>query len=166
MTSPIPVWLPSMAPVSGDLRLVVRTLFSIFELDFVTAQPCLDDMPIWWDRRSTEFEGVPCCLGYRHLVAREDGNCIRQFDPPRAMRMPWCKPMLTNTTNGDVKTWRRLEPSKRTMIYVWLEHHDYCAVLEERRERIGAVAFLISAYHVDGNSKRHSLQQKWEDRLL
>lgn len=166
MISSTPEWLPRMASVEGDVRLVVRSLFTIFELDFVVAQPRLHDMPVWWDRQLTEFEGVQCCLGYRHLITREDDNCVRQFDPLRAARMPWCKPMITNTDNVDVRVWRRLEPHKRTMIYVWLEHYDYVAVLEERQERIGTIAFLTSAYHIDGNSKRRSLQKKWEDRVL
>ena len=165
MTSQVPTWLPPMAPVDGNLRLVIRGLFSIFELDFVTAQPCLENMPIWWDRRSAELEGVTCCLGYKHLITREDGDCIREFDPPRATRMPWCKPMLANGSDGDVRIWRHLEPPKRTMIYVWLEHHDYFALLEQRQQRVGIVAFLITAYHIDGESVRRSLRQKWEERL-
>jgi hypothetical protein len=166
MISPTPSWLPPIAPVSGDLGLVVRSLFSIFELDFVVARPHLGQMDIWWDRNSALFEGVRCCQGYKHLITREDDNTyIRQFDPPRAERMPWCKPMLTNCCDATVKMWRRLEPPKRTMIYVWLEHQDYVAVLEERRQHIGAVAFLITAYHVDGDSMRRSLQRKWEGRL-
>lgn len=165
MTPPIPTWLPPIAPVSGDLGVVVRALFSIFNLDFVTAQPGLGGMSIRWDRRATQFEGVQCCLGYRHLITREDGTCIRQFDPIRAERMPWCKPMLTNCNDAGVRMWRRLEPPKRTMIYVWLEYQDYFAVLEERQESTGTVAFLITAYHVDGESVRHSLRTKWADRL-
>lgn len=165
VTSPTPPWLPPVVPVGGDLGRVVRTLFNIFELDFVVARPRLGEMAIWWDQHPTQLEGVPCCLGYKHLVTREDGTCIRQFDPPRAERMPWCKPMLTNSGDAGVRMWRRLEPPNRTMIYVWLEHQDYFAVLEERHERIGTVAFLITAYHVDGESVRHSLRRKWEDRL-
>ncbi len=165
MTPLMPTWLPPLAPVSGDLGVVVRALFSIFELDFVTAKPYLENMPIWWDRNPIQFEGIQCCLGFRHIIARDDNRCIRQFDPPRAERMPWCKPILTHGSDTDLKVWRHLEQHERIKIYVWLESQDYVAVLEERRQHIGTVAFLITAYHVDGESVRHSLQQKWEERL-
>ena len=166
MISSTPAWLPPMASVAGDVGLVVRSLFATFELDFVVARLRLHDMPVWWDKQLVEFEGVQCCQGYKHLVTREDNACVRQFDPLRAERMPWCKPMITNTDDISVKVWRHLEPHRRTMIYVWLEHYDYVAVLQERRGRIGTIAFLVSAYHIDGDSKRRSLQRKWEDRVL
>ena len=45
--------------------------------------------------------------------------------------------------------------------YVWLEDWDYVVILEKRKHRIGKIAFLITAFHVEGKSRRINLERKY-----
>jgi hypothetical protein len=49
-------------------------------------------------------------------------------------------------------------------MYLWYEDGDYVVILEEKVMRRGRVYFLTTAYHVDGNSQRRSLNQKYEKK--
>jgi len=50
--------------------------------------------------------------------------------------------------------------------YLWLESFDYVIVLEKRNLRIGIIAFLITAYHVDGAWIRSQLLKKYANRVM
>lgn len=88
----------------------------------------------------------------------------RLFDPRRGERLPWCGPTISNAADGAVKVWDYMEASGGLRTYVWLEGWDYVIVLEKRQMRVGEVVFLITAFYVDGDSRRRSLRGKYERR--
>lgn len=158
-----PVWLPEMISVDGTWEDIITRLYKVFDRDFNKGNPHLKGIPVWWDRRMTD--GSIYEEGFWHLISRNDERTgDRLLDPRRAERLPWCKPTIEHTDDSAVKLWDSLEGRhKRT--YVWLEHHDYVIVLKKRRQRIGEVAFLITAYHVDGPKRRESLRRKYNERI-
>ncbi len=159
-----PEWLPEMISVSGVWEDLLRKLYDIFYRDFnMMERVKLGGIPVWWDRRI--LKGDIYEEGFWHLVSRkEDAAGDRLFDPRRAERLPWCRPVLEHSNDSAVKLWDYKEGRhKRT--YVWLEHQDYVIVLEKRHQRVGEVAFLITAFHVDGPGQRASLQKKLMKRL-
>ena len=48
----------------------------------------------------------------------------------------------------------------RSALIFWLEEADYVVILQRR----GRAYFLITAYHVDGDSTRRRLKAKYEGR--
>lgn len=153
-----PDWLPDMISTDGEWNVVLSSLYAIFDRDFKKGKPIFNKIPVWWDQRiekDNTFEE-----GFWHLISRNDQfTNERNFDPRRAERLPWCRPVLTHAHEtavvvGDYQEGRRM----RT--YVWLKEHDYVIVLERRQQNIGLVAFLITAYHIDGPSRRKSLERK------
>jgi len=171
--SNIPDWLPPIILVDGDFDEVLKKLYSIFKRDFVDSQPHYNSMLVWHDRRKKAGEAYE--EGFWHLITRD---CCKKedrlFDPRRAERLPWCSPTIDNSSDSLAKTWDYRE-QRRTKTYIWLEELDYVVLLEIKTlqaQKKGTevlpprkIAFLITAYHVDGQSKRRSLRKKYEKRL-
>ena len=51
------------------------------------------------------------------------------------------------------------------LMYVWLENWDYVLILERRPQKIGEIAFLITAFYIDGDSKKRDLRKKLEKKV-
>lgn len=157
-----PSWLPDMVSVDGEWNQVLVTLYAIFENDIKRTRPIFQNNPVWWDRRVLPGEQYE--EGFWHLVSKRDWETNdRLFDPRRAERLPWCGPTIRNSYDTEVKVWDYRE-ARGARTYVWLEHWDYVIILEKKQQRIGAVAFLITAFHVDGDSTRRKLRSKYERR--
>jgi hypothetical protein len=158
----MPVWLPHLVSVNGQWERVVAMLYRIFVHDFIVSSPLYEGRLILWDDRKLDGQYEE---GFWHLITREDyttGN--RLFDPPRAERLPWCAPVINNSGDPAVKLWNYREGGGRIRTYLWLEQFDYVIILEIRSQRRGEVAFLFTAFHVDGASTRKKLQNKYANR--
>jgi hypothetical protein len=165
MTAP-PAWLPKAVSVDGEYHEVVALLYKIFETDFKVARPRLGPLLVWWDKRILPGEQYE--EGFWHLITREDNRTgERLHDPRRAERLPWCGPTIRHHDDPTVTVWDYREAGGNTRTYVWLEQFDYVIILEKTlTRRYGEVAFLVTAYHVDGEDHRKSLRRKFESRRL
>ncbi len=157
-----PNWLPETVSTNGEAMEVFARLHNIFRQDFVIGRPSFEQIPVWWDRQ-------PDDLGYEkafwHLVTRKENTTgDRLLDPPRARKLPWCAPTIAHSADAAVLVWDFVEGSGRLRTYVWLQAWDYCIVLEKQRHRRGTVAFLVTAYSVDGPSTRRRLRKKYNAR--
>lgn len=169
----LPGWLPQMVCVDGVFKQVINTLYNIFHRDFVEGHPVLGDMDVWHDR--TVKPGETYEESFWHLVERDHNDTGRRsFDPRRAERLPWCAPSLINSTQPEVTYWICNENGKLTC-YVWLENYDYVVILQKRtlpakivngeQKPERTIAFLKTAYHVDGESRRRYFCRKYGERI-
>ena len=158
-----PDWLPDIVSVNGVWEIVVRRLYQIFETDFIRAGCHFEGLPVWWDRRKQGGDTYE--EGFWHLITRTD-SCTkdRLIDPRRAERLPWCKPVIENSHDVRIRLWDYRESNNKIRTYIWLERWDYVVVLEKRSRNRGPIAFLVTAYHVDGESTRRRLRRKYENR--
>jgi len=162
--TPKPIWLPEMIDVNGEWNETLARLFSIFEQDFITKKCQFENREVWWDRRKLDDNYDE---GFWHLISKIDqATNYRLPDFRRAERLLWCGPTITNSSDQAVKYWDYLEGNGRIRTYLWLEHWDYVIVLEKRRQRIREVAFLITAFYVEGNSTRRNLSKKYNRRIV
>ncbi len=160
-----PDWLPAMCSVDGEWNKVCPYLYQIFESDFKGRKPTLLTMLVWWHRRVLKDDPYGYEEGFWHLITRHDENGgERLFDPRRAERLPWCGPTISNAADHAVKVWDFEEGRGQLRTYVWLEKWDYAIVFEKRSMRVGIVAFLVTAFHVDGEYRRRLLLRKFEKR--
>lgn len=160
-----PTWLPPIININGEFDQVTERLYSVFRVGIKEARLTLRGLPVWWDRRIVQ--GSQYEEAFWHLITRKDlGTEERLLDPRRAERLPWCGPIISNATDGALKTWDYREGREVVRTYVWLEHCDYVVILEKRHLRFGDVFFLVTAYHVDGRNQRRILQNKYVKRII
>ncbi|MGH7901872.1 MAG: hypothetical protein ACRENZ_09065, partial [Thermodesulfobacteriota bacterium] len=99
------------------------------------------------------------------LITKQDPiKGERLLDNRRAERLSWCIPIICNAHDEAVKIWDFRESEGQLRTYLWLEDFDYVIVLEKRVIRFRGVYFLITAFHVDGDSRRRNLRRKHEKR--
>jgi len=166
-----PDWLPALEPVTGEIAAVIGRLYAIFHRDVTLGHLLLRQSEIWWDRRPTEVFGFTFEEGFWHVVSRDyfvwtpaGRERKRDFDSPRAERLPWFAPTIGHVGVTDVTIWDYLEADRKVSTYIWLKDWDYLILLRKRPQRRGDVYFLITAYHVDGPASRAKLQRKYEKR--
>ncbi|MBW1668869.1 MAG: hypothetical protein JRJ66_12610 [Deltaproteobacteria bacterium] len=156
-----PVWLPAMVQTNGEWQHVLRRLYQIFENDFKNNRCLFRGSEIWWDKRI--LEGDDFEEGFWHLITK--GGEQRLFDPRRAERLPWCSAIINNANDGSVKVWDYKEKRGAIRTYLWLEDWDYAIILEKKQVGQRIVFFVITAFHVDGESRRRSLRVKYSKRI-
>ena len=159
-----PCWLPEMLNVNGEPDKVFAMLYGIFDADLRCGDRRFQTMPVWFDRRVID---PPYEEGFWHLITRKNyGTGDRLLEFRRAERLPWCGPIITNCGDACVKVWDYEEDDGRIRTYLWLEPFDYVVILEKKEKRMGPVAFLVTAFYVDGKRKREDLDRKQRKRRL
>jgi hypothetical protein len=159
-----PAWLPPLLLVDGLWDDVLSRLYEVFDTDFRRGKPQFNELPVWWNRRVLPGEKYE--EGFWHLISRNDKETTeRLFDPRRAERLPWCSTTIRNNGEDIVKVWDYKEAKGLRRTYLWLEAWDYVIVLEKRNHSVGKVAFLVTAFYVDGNSRKERLRAKYRKRL-
>ena len=160
-----PDWLPPMISLDGIWDTVLCCLYEIFHTDFKQRKPRFGNLPVWWDKRILQGEKYE--EGFWHLISRCDKKTKeRLLEPRRAERLPWCCPTIENKDDCVVTVWDYQEAKGKMRTYLWLESWDYVVILEKRKLRIGTIAFLITAFHVDGNSRKEDLKDKHSKRIV
>jgi hypothetical protein len=157
-----PAWLPSIVNVGGEWEHIFKMLYGIFKADFIQMGRTFEGRQIRWDDR--KFDGM-YDEGFWHLITRQDeetGERIPDFR--RAERLPWCGPTISNSGDPVVKVWDYREGNGEIRTYLWLEFWDYVVILKKRMHRIGEIAFLVTAYHLDGTSRLRNLEQRYKHR--
>ncbi len=167
-----PNWLPEMLNLEGDWNVTLIRLYGIFERDIKNSGLLCDGMPVWYDRRVLPEEAHGYEEGFWHVVTKDEWNTRdgrmekeRLPDFRRAERLPWLAPSVRHIAEVGVTFWKCSGKNGRTEIYVWLHDLDYVVVFARQEHRRGPVAFLMTAYHVDGNSTRRRLRKKYERRM-
>lgn len=155
-----PDWLPAPIECSGDWNQTLKRLYAVFQRDFTSSPPKFRNKRLWWNRKVEAGELYP--EGFWHLITRTDQKTGERLpDYRRAERLCWCRPVIEHADTAEVTLWDA-DKQGRVRTYLWLEPEDYVVVLENR----GAdVAFLITAYYLDGESSRRSLRRSYAERL-
>jgi hypothetical protein len=158
-----PAWLPRRLNLSGDPTADLPLLYSVFERDFKDVDTDFGDREVRWKHRI--LPGSLYEEGFWHLVSTEAPDGIsRIYEPARASKLPWFRPTLQHSAEPEVVVWNYMERGTRLRTYVWLQALDYCIVLEPRDQGTEQFVFIITAYHVDGASRRRNLRHKLAER--
>lgn len=156
-----PSWLPAIFPMDGDWEKKIAELYKIFVHDFEQSRPCFEKFQVWWDRRIMDGKYPE---GFWHITQK--GTFPNRFpDFRRSERLPWCGPSITHSDDPIILKWDYLEDKGTIRTYLWLVNFDYVIILEKRKQRLGLIAFLITAYHVDGARTRSQLKMKYGQRI-
>lgn len=161
--SPIP-WLPQLVSLTGTEQDNLAQLHQIFVTDFVRGRPSFLGLPVEWRRAPAPGTGYED--GFLHIVTRDDPRKgVRTFDRLRAERLSWCAAVLAHVGDPAIKVWDYRKDRRLVRTYAWLEDHDYVVDMQKRTINGRRVAFLITAYHVDGPRSRRQLQLSYDRRI-
>jgi hypothetical protein len=166
MSDTLPEWLPELIDTNGAWDEILSRLYSVFEEDFKNGKPTFDGLPVWWDRRCRADDLHE--EGFWHLITKDDdrktGDRIPDF--PRAQRLKWCRAVIDNCSAPDVIVFDYAERRGRVRTYLWLYQCDYVVILEKVVRRGKPLAFmLLTAFPLDGKSRRRAMQKKYENRV-
>lgn len=85
-----------------------------------------------------------------HTITRQgDINKTRVFEPQRANRIHWIKPILLNCKDCRIKKYKFAESDGKVRDYFWFEEKDFVVVLE----MVLPDYWLITAHIVDDKKK-------------
>lgn len=164
MSGALPDWLPDLIDTNGSWDEILGRLYGVFERDFKHGSPSFNGPPIWWDRRC--LDGDPHEEGFWHLVTRDEKTTgDRLLDTPRAQRFAWCRAVIDNSDQADVLVFDYEEGHGKVRTYLWGHQFDYVVILEKRLKKGKAVAYsLVTAFCLDGPSRRRDMQRKYDYR--
>jgi hypothetical protein len=165
MSNALPEWLPELIDTNGTWAEVVAVLYEIFKRDFINGKPSFDGLPIWWDRHHEDGDQYE--EGFLHLITRDDTDPAngRIPDLPRAQRLPWCRATIDNCSEPEVLVFDYAEGNGKRRTYIWLYQCDYVVVLNQLYRKGAANAFmLVTAFPLDGPSRRRAMQKKYDNR--
>jgi len=158
-----PAWLPPIECCDGEWDVVVARLYGVFQRDFKYSVPAHQGLPVWHDRRI--LPGGLYEEGFWHLISQDDRNTgVRLPEFRRAERLCWCRPTISNWSDGEVTVFDYLEGSGKVRTYVWLRSESYLAVLEKQQKKIGDIFMLITAFYLDGRASEKRIEQKYANR--
>lgn len=163
-----PNWLPEKlnGVATGNAETIIPRLFNIFKTDFIDDPAFFNEYQVDWNRKIEDgYEE-----GFWHIISKKQKNRVgkeeRLLDCPRAEKLPWGRPLIDNHQDAVfVKFWDYMEKPNEIRTYIWLENYDYVFVLSKRKTAQGPKAFIVTAYHVDGPSKKRNLTHKWQNRV-
>lgn len=162
---PQPSWLPQVLILDyNNWNNTLKVLYEVFQQNFINNKKKFEGKEIWWDRRKLDGKYDE---GFWHLITKQYPETKiedRMADPERAKRLPWCGPTIMNSGDTTIKVWDYQEGNKKINTYLWLTEFDYVVILHKRLTRSSEVAFLVTAFYIEYNSKRHDLQKKFERR--
>lgn len=164
MSAELPEWLPDLIDTNGSWDEILARLYEVFNHDFTQGKPRYDGVPVWWDRRF--LEGDPHEEGFWHLTTREDRTTgDRLLDTPRAKRLRCCRATIDNAASADVLAFDYEEGNGKTRTYLWVKEADYVVILEKREKNGKVIAYsLVTAFALDGPSRRKDMQRKYDNR--
>lgn len=88
----------------------------------------------------------------------------RPYDPERAARIEWIKPLLLNHEHQDVKLFYRKESKGKQPIrlYFWAHQNDFVVIVQ----KLGTSdAFLVTSFYITETYKRASYD-KWYNEYV
>lgn len=158
-----PLWLPDIISCDGVWEDTLKRLYRIFEIDIKNRRLYLNGRPLAWDRRILAGETYE--EGFWHLISvKDEDSGDRLPDFRRAERLNWCAPTIDNFNSPELKFWHYKGKGGRIETYLWIENHDYVVIFHRKDKAWGRLYVLVTAYYVDGPSRRRNLQRKYECR--
>ena len=104
----------------------------------------------------------PVCRGkhqcFEHIITRESKHSgKRNFDPERANKIHWIRPILENASDPRIKYFEALNDDNENQQFYWFEEKSFVVILRE----INPNLLLITSFSVD-KEERYGFKKKYE----
>lgn len=131
-------------------------LYGIFIRDMIKCPIFIGKIQVGYRKEKSKhplFKGKP--EGFEHICTRESKySKQRVFDPERANKIHWIKPIVENDNNVKIKYFERLHYNGQNQRYFWYQDKNYVVIVREITEKLQ----LITAFKVDDIEKNRFLQ--------
>ncbi|MEA2084901.1 MAG: hypothetical protein U9O82_11845 [Thermodesulfobacteriota bacterium] len=153
-------WLPELVLLesfSGNWENYLEAVYNCFKQDFIDNRPVFEGIKLALKRHplSSGKEAT-----FWHLISEGQAEEERIPDMRRCERIRWPKPIIDNSKDTAIKCWKNVRRGE-TRICLWLEQHDYLAVLAERKGYL----LLWTGYLVTRHHQKRKLQKEYEKYL-
>lgn len=128
-------------------------LYGIFKKDFIQKPIIIGTVQVGFNKKISRhplFKGKP--EGFEHICTRESKHSGRRnFDPERANKIHWIKPVINNAANVRVKYFEREHFKGQNQRYFWFQDKDYVVIIRE----ITTDLQLVTAFKIDELNRRN-----------
>ncbi len=135
------------------------TLYGVFQKDMIDEPIFINLVQVGYKKNSSRhplFRGKP--EGFEHICTRESKHSgKRNFDPERANKIHWIKPMINHKANPRIKYFERIHYNGQNQQYFWLKEKDFVVIVREITEKLQ----LVTAFQVD-DLNRKGYQKSYE----
>lgn len=125
-------WLPDIIELENydnDWNTYFEAVYKVFEHDFVRTKPFFRGKQLVL-KRYPEYQGKSAT--FWHMISEGKVEDERTPDLRRCERIGWPSPIITNSTDTEVRCWKNSRKGK-TRIVLWVLQEDYVVILDERK---------------------------------
>jgi len=150
---------------------VYEYLYPFFRRDFIETKTYIDQTifvdPVGQGIRDGKEEV------FWHITTRERVKTVKEgkkvvklktrpFDPERAARIEWIRPLLLNHGHKDVKLFYRKESKgkKAIRLYFWAHKHDFVVIVQKLGR---SNSFLVTSFCITEPYKRASYEKLYRE---
>ena len=129
-----------------------NAIFDAFKRDFIDRALVIDGLrvKIILKNSSVEgFESFPETLA--HLITRKSAGGKRVFDPHRANKIHWIRPILENKDSEDICYFVYIEDDGAVRDYYWFKEGRFIVIME----KVTPSYLIITSFNVDAENERH-----------
>lgn len=132
----------------------IDQLYKIFQNDLINNTIYIGSVPLIIKPQMSNYGELPELTRYNHnfvhcISRKSDLSGKRNFEPERANRIHWIRPILENRDDIRIRYFEFQESHGRIRHYYWFEEKDYVVILEKINDEL----LLISAHYVDDYHK-------------
>lgn len=156
-------FLPELIDTNGEWEDIVNRLYLVFVNDLKNRMIYFESRRVIFDNRKTDSDKENA---FWHLIDKEKDKekDNRLFDPRRAERLGWIRPIIENSHCPDILKFDYVEDNGKVRTYLWLKEYNFVVILEKQTRNRSNLAALITAFYVSGK-KNINLQYKYENKV-
>ena len=105
----------------------------------------------------------PICKGkhqcFEHIITRESKlSGKRNFDPERANKIHWIKPILENVNDPRIRYFEAINDDNENQQFYWYEEMNFVVILRELNPNL----LLITSFSID-KEERYGFKKKYKE---
>lgn len=133
--------------LDGPDRDQMYELYGVFKKDMIDEPIHINGVQVAYNKKKSRhplFRGKP--EGFEHICTRKsDLSGKRYFDPERANKIHWIKPVVNYKEDARVHYFERVHANGKNQQHYWLHEKDYVVIIREITDTLQ----LVTAFKVD-----------------
>lgn len=146
--------------IDGPDKAQMYTMYGHYLKDIVNNPLVINGITLTFNSNASRH---PICRGkhqcFEHIITRESKHSgKRNFDPERANKIHWIRPILENVNDPRIKYFEAINDDNENQQFYWYEEMSFIIILRE----IAPDLLLITSFSVD-KEERYGFKKKYEE---